>query len=875
MAAKQVQLIIENEVSCQFVGLDRDHLNLFVQAYASYAPNYFFHPLYKLGTWDGKIRFFTWNGQTYNTLIPEILPAVGKLGYKVTVQDNRAAAFFKPAPVTEDYFSHINNPETNEPIMLRDYQVRFANTLMEAGNGIGVAATSAGKAQPLHSKVMTPTGWKSMGDITIGDEVVAADGSVAKVTGVFPQGKKPIHRVVFADGTSAECCEEHLWGVHAPIKPYSAKTEYTVMSLQEIKAFFDRKESGVCTPGSISVPVAAAVEWKNSSDVPLPAYTLGALLGDGCMSQYNAVMISSADDEIIHRVAQELEYLDVSLKYRSGYDYGITKNSKRACPPAINPLVEILTECGLMGTTSTTKFIPDAYKWASLATRWALIQGLMDTDGTVDKRGNVSFTTSSVRLAHDMQELIQSVGGLCNIKSRIPHYRTEQGGERKEGQPSYTLHISHSDKASLFALSRKIARCTNKPTANRTIRKQIVQIVDLQVEQEAQCIMIDHPSHLYITDGYIVTHNTFICGSIVEAYRRVGARSIIIVPSNDLIRQTRKELAFLEIPTGEYSGKVKDTNGHDIIISTWQALKNNPSVVVDRDVVLVDETHGARGNVLQELLTKHAKNIPHRFGVTGTMPEHPSEALSVRCAIGEVLDTIDAALLIEKGVLATIDIGVFQMMENLMPQYREYLKAYEGVEEAQDELVDYKTFKAKFFPDYSSEKKYLAKKPERLDWISATIDSRRNNGNVLALVQSVEMGKKLAEITPNSKFVYGNDDDKVREEAYSLFAQNDGIVVFATYGIASTGLSIKRIHELFLIDIGKSFIRVIQSIGRGLRKAPDKQHINVWDICSDLTYSKKHLTKRKAMYKTAGYPFKVKKVDYNPEPSYDELIDSK
>lgn len=513
MAAKQVQLIIENEVSCQFVGLDREHLNLFVQAYASYAPNYFFHPLYKLGTWDGKIRFFTWNGQTYNTLIPEILPAVGKLGYKVTVQDNRAAAFFKPAPVTEDYFSHINNPETNEPIMLRDYQVRFANTLMEAGNGIGVAATSAGK--------------------------------------------------------------------------------------------------------------------------------------------------------------------------------------------------------------------------------------------------------------------------------------------------------------------------------------------------------------------------TFVCGSIVEAYRRVGARSIIIVPSNDLIRQTRKELAFLEIPTGEYSGKVKDTNGHDIIISTWQALKNNPSVVVDRDVVLVDETHGARGNVLQELLTKHAKNIPHRFGVTGTMPEHPSEALSVRCAIGEVLDTIDAALLIEKGVLATIDIGVFQMMENLMPQYREYLKAYEGVEEAQDELVDYKTFKAKFFPDYSSEKKYLAKKPERLDWISATIDSRRNNGNVLALVQSVEMGKKLAEITPNSKFVYGNDDDKVREEAYSLFAQNDGIVVFATYGIASTGLSIKRIHELFLIDIGKSFIRVIQSIGRGLRKAPDKQHINVWDICSDLTYSKKHLTKRKAMYKTAGYPFKVKKVDYNPEPSYDELIDSK
>lgn len=510
MAAKTVHLLIENEVSCTFTGLDHDHLNLFVQAYASFAPNYFFHPLYKLGTWDGKIRFFTWNGQTYNTLIPEIVPALGKLGYKVVVEDKRFASFFDPAPVTEDYFSHITNPETNEPIMLRDYQVRFANTLMKTGNGIGVAATSAGK--------------------------------------------------------------------------------------------------------------------------------------------------------------------------------------------------------------------------------------------------------------------------------------------------------------------------------------------------------------------------TFICGSMVEAYRRVGARSMIIVPSNDLIRQTRKELAFLEIETGEYSGKVKDTNGKDIIISTWQALKNNPSVITDRDVVLVDETHGARGNVLQDLLTKHCKNIPHRFGVTGTMPEHPSEALSVRCAIGEVLDTIDAALLIEKGVLATIDIGILQMQENLKVQYDEYLATYGDSEEA---LVDYKVFKDKFFADYSAEKKFLAKSPERLDWISATIDSRRNAGNVLVLVQSVDMGKKLAEITPHSQFVYGNDDDKVREQAYALFTQNDGIVVFATYGIASTGLSIKRIHELFLIDIGKSFIRVIQSIGRGLRKAPDKQHINVWDVCSDLTYSKKHLTKRKAMYKTAGYPFKVKKVDYSTDPTYSKLMDSK
>lgn len=515
MSTKAVQLTIENEIVCNFDGLDREHLNLFVQAYATYAPNYFFHPLYKLGTWDGKIRFFTWNGQTYNTLIPDILPALGKLGYKVSVVDKRASAFFKPAPVTVDYFSHIINPETSTPIELRDYQVEFANKLMTEGNGIGVAATSAGK--------------------------------------------------------------------------------------------------------------------------------------------------------------------------------------------------------------------------------------------------------------------------------------------------------------------------------------------------------------------------TFICGAIVEAYRRVNATSMIIVPSTDLIRQTRKELAFLEIETGEYSGKVKDVNGKAIVVSTWQAIKNNPAVVVDRDVILVDETHGARGAVLQKLLTETCKNTTHRFGVTGTMPEHPSEELAVRCAIGPVLAEISAASLIKRGVLATIDIGVTQMVEDLRPQFNEYLETYK---DTAAELVDYKTFKESFFADYASEKKWLNRSPERLQWISDMIDSRRASGNVLALVQSIEMGKKLAALTPNSQFVYGDDDDEVRARAYALFANNSDIVVFASYGIASTGLSIKRIHELFLIDVGKSFIRVIQSIGRGLRTADDKKHINVWDICSDLKYSKKHLTKRKAMYKAAGYPFKVKKVEYAkvdsaPDPFYDTILDPK
>lgn len=501
MAAKKLVLHIEDEIRCSLYGLDKEHMRLFVEAYSMFAPNYFFNPQYKLGNWDGRIRFFTWKGQTYNTLIPEIVPALGKLGYKVEIQDDRDAAFFEPTPIDKDYFGHIKG-ENGEPIELRDYQVNFVNQLMAAGNGIGVAATSAGK--------------------------------------------------------------------------------------------------------------------------------------------------------------------------------------------------------------------------------------------------------------------------------------------------------------------------------------------------------------------------TFICGALCDSYAKVGATSIVIVPNTDLIRQTRREFAFLGVETGEYSGKVKDVNGKMIVISTWQALKNNPAIVSDRHVVLVDETHGARGNVLQTLLNNSCKNTPHRFGVTGTMPDHASEELAVRCAIGPILDTISAAQLIDRGVLATLDINILQLKEDLSKQYAEYVKTYEDSDE---QVVSYDEFKLTFFADYAAEKKYTSKNPDRLNWISGQIESRRNSGNVLALVNSVAMGKRLAEITPNSHFVYGDDDDKVREEAYALFKSGDNVVVFATYGIASTGLSINRIHELFLVDIGKSFIRVIQSIGRGLRKAADKSHVNVWDLCSDLVYSKKHLTKRKATYKKAGYPHKVKKVEYVPDPN--------
>lgn len=642
MSKKQVTIIVENEIKCTIEGLSNDHITFFADSYAMYAPNYRFNPMFKLGRWDGKIRFFSRAGQTYVTMLPELIQAIVKLGYEVDVDDRREATFFKPELINEHYFGHIVSPNTGEPIVLRDYQVRFVNQLIESGNGIGVAATSAGKAQPLTSNVLTPGGWKPMGAVEVGNRVITVDNQIAEVVGVFYQGIKDCVELVTDDNRRVQCCPDHLW----------------------------------------------------------------------------FVTIQTSDQSCTSRV--------VSTK-----------------------TIETLINSNMVGYSIS---VPDS-------------------DGTL----------------HQIVEIVR-----------------------------------------------------RDPT-------------------EMQCIMIDHPSKLYVTDGHLLTHNTFICGALTDSYRKVGASSIVIVPSDDLIRQTRTEFAGLGIETGEYSGALKDVNGWDIIVSTWQALKNNPTVLASRDVVVVDECHGAKANVLQTLLTTAAANTVHRFGVTGTLPEHPMDARTVLCCIGPVVDEISAASLIEKGVLATLHIYMVILQENLKSEYEDYLRENPNG-------VDYKAFKAHYLSDYAAEKKYITKKPSRTEWIAQFIHKRcTEGGNTLTLVQNVSMGRALAAMMPNAHFIYGDDEREVRKQVYDLFKTGDNVNAIATYGIASTGISINRIKELVLVDIGKSFTRVIQSIGRGLRTAPDKKHVSVWDIHSDLSFSCKHATKRRAMYTQASYPFTNMKVDYETE----------
>lgn len=360
-----------------------------------------------------------------------------------------------------------------------------------------LGSNGSGKAQRLDSMIKTPSGWSRMGDIKVGDYVTTPDGGKSPVTAVHPQGRKSMYRVYFEDGRWTDCCGDHLWKVyHVFWSPTS--TRWRVMSLSEIMAALTptMKKAGIFVP--LPEP-----EYKEDIDLPIDPYLLGVVLGDAHISQ-NTVGICNPDKEIIDEVERLLPK-DFTLR-RQGetITYKVTKTTPYGRYER-STFLEIFRNLNLTGTHSYDKFIPDIYLEGSPAQRLALVQGLMDTDGYADKNGSVSFCTTSEKLAHQFQYLIRSLGGMCKIATKIPHY--SHLGERRTGRLAYILNIRIKDTGSLFRLTRKKERAMlNTQYADR-LRLRIVEIKPIG-DHDAQCITIDHPDHLYITDDYIVTHNS-------------------------------------------------------------------------------------------------------------------------------------------------------------------------------------------------------------------------------------------------------------------------------------------------------------------------------------------------------------------------------
>lgn len=363
---------------------------------------------------------------------------------------------------------------------------------------------------------------------------------------------------------------------------------------------------------------------------------------------------------------------------------------------------------------------------------------------------------------------------------------------------------------------------------------------DYQVE--AINNFIANPQSLQqIATGAGKTITTATLSHLSESY----GRSIVIVPNKSLVEQTEEDYINCGLDVGVYFGDRKQL-GKTHTICTWQSLnildkkhKDGAAVLSLAEflegvsTVIVDEVHMAKAEVLKNLLTRNLRNAPIRWGLTGTVPKEQFEFESIHASLGPVIGQITAKALQDKGVLSTCHVNVVQLIDTV--EHR----------------------------DYQSELKYLTSDAARLEYIAKMMNTVSHTGNTLILVDRISAGKTLAELILNSTFVSGSVKVKDRKETYDTIREGTNLVIIATYGVAAVGLNIPRIFNLVLLEPGKSFVRVIQSIGRGVRKAKDKDFVQIWDLTSTCKFAKRHLTQRKKFYKEAEYPFTIEKVDWN------------
>ncbi len=362
-----------------------------------------------------------------------------------------------------------------------------------------------GKEQPLSSNILTPNGWVKMGDIKVGSKVIAADGSIANVIGVYPKGIKDVYRVSFKDGTYVDCGLEHLWEVKTCEDRRNRKEPRIVNTKQMLKNFILGKNSK--RPyHNYSIRLVKPIQFQSKLDEDdIKPYLLGALIGNGGLSRKN-IKFTTADEEILDRVRNELPKEDKVSKYTgNNYDYGISskelKRNKLGYPLKCNTTIK-LEEYGLMGKKSENKFIPKKYLYGSIDERIDLLRGLMDTDGSFSRKDCIcEYDTTSKQLASDITELVRGLGGKASNRTKVGKYKKD--GKVIECQKVYRVYFTIKE-INPFYLSRK-ANIFKEPTFN--YQKIITDIRKVRKE-ECQCIMIDHPEHLYVTDGYTLTHNT-------------------------------------------------------------------------------------------------------------------------------------------------------------------------------------------------------------------------------------------------------------------------------------------------------------------------------------------------------------------------------
>ncbi|MDT0307459.1 PhoH family protein [Streptomyces sp. DSM 44917] len=429
--------------------------------------------------------------------------------------------------------------------------------LLSAGTiEVAPLAYMRGRAQPVFTKVLTPDGFRPIGELRVGDLVVGSNGEPTPVLGVYPQGQKDIYRLSAQDGSSTLCCGDHLWTVRTAAdrrrnKPW--RVLETKEMIGRLRAAHARRYELPLLSAPVSLP---------EREVPMDPYALGLLLGDGCLTGRTTPSFSTDDPELAVALESALPGVEVRRKNRADF----TLNRVREPGDVItleNPVTGALRALGLLGTRSSTKFVPDDYLRNAAPVRLALLQGLLDSDGgPVTQAGRtcrIEYTTTSAALRDGVIALVRSLGGVAYSHRRAAEGRppgTARGRRVVHRHDAYTLDIRLPEGVAPFRLARKLHAYTAAGGGGRPMR--FIDSIEPAGRAEAVCIQVAAADSLYVTEDYLLTHNTLNDAFIIldEAQNtnpeqmkmfltRLGFESKIVITG---------DVTQVDLPSGTKSG---------------------------------------------------------------------------------------------------------------------------------------------------------------------------------------------------------------------------------------------------------------------------------------------------------------------------------
>lgn len=475
-------------------------------------------------------------------------------------------------------FSGLTLPN-GEPVYTQEY----IQSLRE-GNGTNVIYAQSGSQEnalacpaqllifggkrggplPVDTRVVTPFGYRRIGDMKAGDIISSTDGGMQRVVYRQDHGKLPCYKLKFIDGSEIMASYDHLWNVRKTcyiskkrhLREQNLEDDYRVWTTQMIIEYLDRLKQKNIKTSKLVIPVCEPVQFTIGRKVRgVDPYILGVLLGDGCITdsfiKHNNVMFTTADDEIV-QAFRDAGYKDVHLRTENKpIDY-IFKSKK---------LVDVLKKLKIAGHKAYTKFVPRTYLFGSIEERLAVLQGLMDTDGTIDSRGHCSFTTVSEQLALDVKFIVNSLGGLATISKGESYYTTN--GNRHKASDIYTLYIRIKDSASIFRLSRKKEKARPYNGGVSEIARHIVDY-EYVGEKEVCCIAVDNKNSLFMAEDFIVTHNSKSYSLLMEALEDIQDRNFRAL----ILRNEKPDLADLVEVSYELYGQYGEYN-KSLIDMTW------------------------------------------------------------------------------------------------------------------------------------------------------------------------------------------------------------------------------------------------------------------------------------------------------------------